>query len=63
MAVARAYERARATSDSGDDAGVDLRDVRDDVKLFLTRHADDPRADAVRRVQRELDVNALEKRV
>ena len=63
MAVARAYERARTTSDSGDDAGVDLRDVRDDVKLFLTRHADDPRADAVRRVQRELDVNALEKRV
>jgi len=63
MTVAREYDRTRATADSRDDDGVDLRDVRDDVLRFLDRHGDDPRADAVRGVKRELDVNALETRV
>jgi hypothetical protein len=63
MAVAREYDRSRATADRRDDEAVDLRDVRDDARLFLDRHAADPRAEEIRGVVRELDLNALETRV
>jgi hypothetical protein len=63
MAVAREYDRSRATADRRDDEAVDLRDVRDDARLFLARHAADPRAAEIRGVMRELDLNALETRV
>ncbi|MCE9630431.1 MAG: serine/threonine protein kinase [Planctomycetia bacterium] len=45
---------------SGPDA--DLRDARPLIDRFLARHPDDPRADAVRGLDRGLDLDMLERR-
>ena len=41
---------------------ADLRDARASIDLFLKRHPSDPRADAVRDLDRTLALNLLEKR-
>ncbi|MFM7290933.1 MAG: serine/threonine-protein kinase [Planctomycetia bacterium] len=53
------YERidAAATDEHGD-----LRDVRDDIAVFLAKHASDPRAGRVREIGRTLELDTLERR-
>lgn len=50
--------RAIAAAPAGD-----LRDARPLIEAFLTRFAADPRATAIRGLQHELDLDALERRV
>jgi hypothetical protein len=54
------HERIRAVAAAP--AG-DLRDARPMIELFLTRFPSDPRADAIRVLEHDLDVAALERRV
>lgn len=53
------YERIMAVAN--DDHG-DLRDVRDDMDLFLDKHAGDTRAGRIRDLKRTLDLDLLERR-
>ena len=53
------YARIQAVASSSD---ADLRDARASIDLFLMRHSSDPRADAVRDLDRTLALNLLEKR-
>jgi serine/threonine-protein kinase len=53
------HARIRAIAD---DASADLRDARPLVEQFLAEHAADPRAAGVRGLDRELDLDSLEKR-
>jgi serine/threonine-protein kinase len=52
---------ARIMAIAADDA-ADLRDARPLIDTFLDRHAADPRADAIRDLDRTLDLDALERR-
>ena len=54
------HDRIRGIADAP--AG-DLRDARPSIELFLTRFPADPRADAIRSLGRELELDALERRV
>jgi hypothetical protein len=45
-----------------DDDAADLRDARPLIATFLDRHSADPRADAIRDLDRALDLDALERR-
>jgi len=45
-----------------DDAAADLRDARPLIERFLAEHASDPRAAGVRTLDRQLDLDMLEKR-
>jgi hypothetical protein len=53
------HARIRAIAD---DASADLRDARPLIEQFLAEHAADPRAAGVRGLDRELDLDSLEKR-
>jgi len=53
------YARIQAVASSSD---ADLRDASASIDLFLKRHPSDPRADAVRDLNRTLALNLLEKR-
>jgi serine/threonine-protein kinase len=53
------YERIEATAT---DEHGDLRDVRDDIAVFLAKHASDPRAVRVRELGRTLELDTLERR-
>ncbi len=55
------YDRIKVV-EAAASAGGDLRDVRPLVGRFLASHADDPRADEIRDIDRRLDLDALEKR-
>jgi len=54
------HDRIRGIADAP--AG-DLRDARPLVELFLTRFPTDPRADSIRSLEHELELDALERRV
>ncbi|MFM1996823.1 MAG: hypothetical protein RLZZ111_1210 [Planctomycetota bacterium] len=45
-----------------DDPHGDLRDARGDIDRFLSRHADDPRAEAIRGLARKIELDTLERR-
>jgi eukaryotic-like serine/threonine-protein kinase len=45
-----------------DDATADLRDARPLIERFLAEHGADPRAAGVRKLDRQLDLDSLEKR-
>jgi len=45
-----------------EDPHGDLRDARGDIDRFLSRHGDDPRADAIRGLDRKIELDALERR-
>ena len=45
-----------------DDPEADLRDARPLIEQFLAAHGDDPRSEAVRELDRTLDLDALERR-
>ena len=53
------YARIQAVATNTD---ADLRDARASIDLFLNRYPSDPRADAVRDLNRTLALNLLEKR-
>ena len=53
------HARIRAIAD---DASADLRDARPLIEQFLAEHGADPRAAGVRGLDRELDLDSLEKR-
>ena len=53
------YERVMAVAN---DEHGDLRDVRNDIELFLDKHAGDQRAERVRNLKRTLDLDLLERR-
>jgi serine/threonine-protein kinase len=54
------HDRIRAIADT---PAADLRDARPMIELFLARFPADPRADSIRDLERELDLDALERRV
>jgi len=54
------HDRIRTIADAPDG---DLRDARPMIELFLSRFAADPRAEWIRGLQHELDLDALERRV
>ncbi len=53
------HARIRAIAD---DASADLRDARPLIEQFLAEHGTDQRADGVRGLDRQLDLDSLEKR-